>query len=99
MAKIRVAPQTLRQRADELETLNNKFKNEVEKLRTLNGTLGQQWRGDARTAFDREFQKDVQKFEQFIKGIMDFIRVLRQNADEYDRVENTNTSIARVRKS
>ena len=60
---------------------------------------GQQWRGDARTAFDREFQKDVQKFEQFIKGIMDFIRVLRQNADEYDRVENTNTSIARVRKS
>ena len=95
MAKIRVTPQTLRQRADELETLNNKFKNEVEKLRTLNGTLGQQWRGDARTAFD----KDVQKFEQFIKGIMDFIRVLRQNADEYDRVENTNTSIARVRKS
>ena len=73
MAKIRVTPQTLRQRADELETLNNKFKNEVEKLRTLNGTLGQQWRGDARTAFDREFQKDVQKSVCFVRMRMSMI--------------------------
>lgn len=99
MAKIRVTPQTLRSRADELETLNNKFKNEVSKLRNLNSTLGNQWKGDARTAFDREFQKDATKFDEFQKGIQDFIRVLRQNADEYDRVENTNTSIARVRKA
>ncbi len=99
MAKIRVTPQTLRSRANELETMNNKFKNEVTKLRTLNTTLGQQWKGDARTAFDREFQKDATKFDEFYKGIQEFIRVLRENADEYDRVENTNTSIASVRKS
>lgn len=99
MAKIRVTPQTLRSRANELETLNNKFKNEVTKLRTLNSTLGQQWKGDARTAFDREFQKDATKFDEFNRGIQDFIRVLRENADEYDRVENTNTSVASVRKS
>lgn len=99
MAKIRVTPQTLRSRANELETLNNKFKSEVTKLRSLNSTLGNQWRGDARTAFDREFQKDATKFDEFYRGIQEFIRVLRQNADEYDRVENTNTSIASVRNS
>lgn len=99
MAKIRVTPQTLRTRADELETLNNKFKTEVTKLRSLNSTLGNQWKGDARTAFDKQFQADATKFDQFHKGIQDFIRILRQNADEYDRVENTNTSIANVRNS
>lgn len=99
MAKIRVTPQTLRSKANELETLNNKFKNEVTKLRSLNSTLGNQWRGDARTAFDKQFQNDALKFDEFYKGIQDFIRTLRQNADEYDRVENTNTSIASVRRS
>ena len=46
MAKIRVTPQTLRQRADELETLNNKFKNEVEKLpaRHLTGNFRKMFR-------------------------------------------------------
>ncbi len=99
MAKIRVTPQTLRNRANELETLNNKFKNEVTNLRNLNSTLGNQWKGDSRNAFDREFQKDATKFDAFRDGIQNFIRVLRENADEYDRVENTNTSIASVRKA
>ena len=99
MAKIRVTPRTLRSRADELETLNNKFKNEVTRLREFNTTLGRQWKGDARTAFDKEFQKDATKFDEFYKGISDFIRILRQNADEYDQVENKNTSIANVRKA
>ena len=35
MAKIRVTPQTLRQRADELETLNNKFKNDKLKFELI----------------------------------------------------------------
>ncbi len=99
MAKIRVTPQTLRQRADELETLNNRFNQEVGKLKDYNSTMGNQWKGDARTKFNEEFTKDVQKFDAFQKGILDFIRVLRSNADEYDRVENSNTSIARVRKA
>ena len=99
MAKIRVTPQTLRTRADELETLNNKFKNEVTKLKGYNSSLRNQWKGDARNAFDKEFQKDATKFDEFHRGIQEFIRVLRQNADEYDKVENTNTSIASVRNS
>ena len=99
MAKIRVTPQTLRSRANELETLNNKFINEVTKLKGYNSTLGNQWKGDARNAFDKEFQKDATKFDEFHRGIQEFIRVLRQNADEYDKVENTNTSIASVRNS
>lgn len=99
MAKIRVTPRTLRSRADELETLNNKFKNEVARLREFNTTMGRQWKGDSRNAFDKAFQNDASKFDEFHKGISDFIRILRQNADEYDQVENKNTSIANVRKA
>ena len=50
-------------------------------------------------AFDKAFQNDASKFDEFHKGISDFIRILRQNADEYDQVENKNTSIANVRKA
>ncbi len=98
MAKIRVTPQTLRQKANELETLNNRFKNEVDRLKQYNATLGSQWRGDARTRFDQEFRKDAEKFDEFQRGISGFIHALRRNADEYDRVENTNVSIAAVRR-
>lgn len=97
--RFRVTPTEMRRKADELETLNNKFKNEVTNLKSDNTTLGRQWEGDARNKFNEEFLKDAQKFDEFSNGIQKFIEQLRRNADEYDKVENTNTSIASVRKA
>lgn len=97
--KFRVTPKSMRSTADELETLNNKFKNEVKNLRSDNQTLGRQWEGDARNKFNEEFLKDAEKFDRFYEGIQKFIQQLRKNADEYDKVENTNKSIAAVRKA
>lgn len=97
--KFRVTPKSMRSTADELETLNNQFKAAVTNLRSDNETLGRQWEGDARNKFNEEFLKDAEKFDKFYDGIQKFIQQLRNNADEYDKVENTNTSIASVRKA
>lgn len=98
-SKFRVTPRELRNRANELETLNNRFMTEVGQLKDDNTVLGSKWEGDARNKFNEQFLMDVNKFEQFSKGIMGFIRQLRADADNYDKTENTNTSIANVRKS
>lgn len=98
-SKFRVTPKTLRSKADELETLNNRFKAEVSKLRDDNASLGSKWEGDARNKFNEQFLLDAEKFDKFYEGIQNYIRQLRANADEYDKVENTNTSIASVRKA
>lgn len=97
--KFRVTPKAMRDAANELETLNNKFKTEVGNLRADNQTLGRQWEGDARTKFNEEFSKDTEKFDKFHEGIQKFIQQLRKNADEYDKVENKNRDIAAVRKA
>jgi len=97
--RFKVTPREMRNTANELETLNNKFKTEVTRLRSDNETLGRQWQGDARNKFNQEFLKDAEKFDRFYNGIQDFIRQLRHNADEYDKVENLNVSIAAVRKA
>lgn len=97
--RFRVTPKSMRNTANELETLNNKFKTEVGNLKTDNQTLGQQWEGDARNKFNEEFLKDAQKFDEFSKGIQKFIEQLRRNAEAYDKVENTNRDIAAVRKA
>lgn len=97
--RFRVTPKSMRSTADELETLNNQFKAAVTNLRSDNETLGRQWEGDARNKFNEEFLKDAEKFDRFYDGIQKFIQQLRHNADEYDKVENTNTSIAAVRKA
>jgi len=96
--RFKVTPRTMRDTANELETLNNKFKNEVDRLKTDNQTLGQQWEGDARNKFNEEFLKDAEKFNNFYNGIQNFIQKLRSNAQEYENVEQKNYNIAAVRK-
>jgi len=98
-SKFRVTPKTLRSKADELETLNNKFKSEVSGLRDDNTSLGSKWEGDARNKFNEQFLLDAEKFERFYEGIQKYIQQLRANADMYDKTENINTSIASVRKA
>lgn len=97
--RFRVTPREMRNVADQLETLNNKFKQEVNNLKSDNQTLGNQWQGEARDVFNREFLKDAEKFERFYQGILDYVRKLRESAAEYERAEATNRSIAAVRKA
>ena len=98
-SKFKVTPATVRNKASELENLNNQFKNEVSGLRDDNTALGSKWEGDARNAFNNEFLKDAEKFDLFYQGIQKFIEQLRQDCDNYDKVEANNTNIASTRNS
>lgn len=71
--RFRVTPSEMRRKADELETLNNKFKAEVTNLKSDNTVLGRQWEGDARNKFNQEFLKDAQKFDEFSKGFRNLL--------------------------
>jgi len=99
MARFKVTPTVLRTKASDLETLSNRFNNEVGKLREANTALGTKWEGDSRNKFNEEFLKDAEKFELFRNGVNAFVQQLRNAADEYDKTENINTSIAATRKA
>jgi len=99
MARFRVTTTVLRSKASDLETLNNKFNLEVNKLREACQALSSKWEGPAKTKFVEEFNKDAEKFELFKNGINNFVQQLRADADEYDKTENLNTSIAATRKA
>lgn len=98
-AKFRVNTGTVRQKADSLEEFNTRFHNSVNALRDQNLNLGSKWEGDARTAFNNEFIKDMDKFDNFYTGIMKFVQALRTDCDNYDKTEAQNTQIASTRTS
>ena len=99
MATIRVTPTILRNKADELRELNEKFKGEVNGLTESENRLANMWEGEARNAFHAEYQKDAEKFNTFYTGINQYIERLIGAADAYDRAESENLSVAQTRRS
>lgn len=98
MSRFLVSSRQLRQRASELESLNREFSSSVRQLASYEQQLAGQWKGDAQRAFHQAFTHDQQQFESFRMGITEYVQALRQAADEYDRAEDQNVSIARTRK-
>lgn len=96
--KIRVSTRELRNRANELENLNEKFHQEVMKLRQDETNLNSSYEGDAQKKFHEQFTLDVEKFDKFYTMIQQYIVQLRSDADQYDRTENINVDIASRRK-
>ena len=99
MAEIKVTPSVLRQKADTLRTLNQKFKAEVDKMIGIEQRLSDMWEGEARNAFHNAFNTDRQKMDRFYQNIDRYIQALLQNAQKYEEAEQRNTSTATTRKS
>ena len=99
MGAIRVTPNTLRSKANELRTLNENFKAEVNAMNENEERLSNMWEGDARNAFHNAFQTDKAKFDTFYAGINKYIERLIETANAYDKVEAENVSIAQTRKA
>lgn len=96
---IRVTPTTLRNTANELRTLNERFKNEVAAMNDSEGRLAGMWAGDARDAFHNQFQIDKEKFDTFYAGINQYVERLIATADAYDKAEAENVATAQSRKA
>lgn len=97
-SKIRVTTQELRNKANELESLNTAFRSDVMGLRDDEMQLAQSYEGDAQKQFHIQFTNDMEKFDRFYQTIQQFIQQLRADADNYDKTEAMNVSIAATRK-
>ncbi len=90
----RVTSSQLRQKADELRTLNGQFKASVSNLQASESALNGMWEGDARKAFHTAFMQNKSKFDNFSNGMEEYAQRLLNAADEYDRTEAANVGIA-----
>lgn len=93
--KILVSTNTLRKKADELQQMNQQLIKALEELSSQEQTLASQWEGDAQQAFRTSFQQDMQKFQEFVKGISEYATALITIAKEYDIAEDRNVQVAK----
>ena len=98
MAEIKVSPQQLKEKANDLESYNRKFRSEVEKMVGYEEQLAGMWEGEAQKAFRKAFNDDRLKMEQFALNIDKYVLALREDAQRYETAENTATNIATTRK-
>ena len=93
--KILVSTNALRNKADELQQMNQQLTKALEELSNQEQTLASQWEGDAQQAFRTSFQQDMQNFQEFIKGISAYATVLNTIGKEYDNAEDKNVQVAK----
>lgn len=99
MAEFRVTPSVLRQKADELNALNGKFKTEVDTMIGNEQRLSDMWEGEARNAFHNAFNNDRQKMDHFHQNIEFYVQALLTSAQKYEEAESKNVSTATTRNS
>lgn len=95
--RYRVNPQELVKQAQELQSLNERFKAEVSTMTEKEQALSSMWEGEARNAFHNAYAADVEKFQNFYNGIVRFIEALSNAAQEYVKAEQAAASIGNQR--
>lgn len=97
MSQIITNTRKMREESQKLNQLLAKFKSQKEKLMSTQKSLDGMWDGDANIQFNKAFQKDMVQFDNFARVIKDYANALNQMADNYDKAEATNVSIAQQR--
>ncbi len=96
---IRVNPSTLRSKASELRGMNNRFRTQIQTLRSQEISLNSMWDGEANEAFHREFSKDCTQFDKFYNAIVKYVSSLNEIAAQYEKAERTNQNTANQRRA
>lgn len=97
MALIRVSSGELRSKANQLESMNSQFKSAVSQLSSQEQSLSGMWEGESRNAFHTAFNNDRTQFDNFANGIVKYVQALLNAAQEYEKAESTNVTIAKTR--
>lgn len=97
MAEIIVTSSTLRSKAEELNQLNEQFKNSVTSLSDEESALRGQFEGEASDAFHAAFSKDVTQMNNFYNAITQYVQKLLQIAESYEKAEQANVTTATTR--
>lgn len=91
---IQVTTGTLTNKANELKSLNSRFKSQVETLKSQESSLNSMWDGEANTAFHNAFNKDVIQMNNFYNAIEKYVSSLNEIAKNYENAEKVNLSTA-----
>lgn len=97
MAEIQVTSSTLRSKAEELNQLNEQFKNAVTSLTDEENALRGQFEGEASDAFHSAFTKDTTQMNNFYNAIAQYVQKLIQIAEAYEKAEQANVATATTR--
>ncbi len=94
MSQLKVTSAKLREVKGKLDSHNRKLESQINTLKQVQQRLTKMWDGDANTAFDNVFNKDIQQFTAFRNLIRDYGTVLERAAQTYDEKERKNVEIA-----
>lgn len=97
MGEIQVTTSTLRSKAEELNQLNEQFKNAVNSLTDEEGALRSQFEGETSDAFHSAFSQDTVQMNNFYNAIAQYVQKLIQIAESYEKAEQANTATATSR--
>jgi len=97
MAEIKVTPQELKTKAETLQNFNTQFRSAVEKMVGYVSQLNGMWEGEAKEAFNKAFNDDKGKMDQFAQNIEKYVQALLESASQYENAEKTATSLASQR--
>jgi len=87
MALNRVNTQEMRNIANAVEQLASDYTRQVSALYTAGQELDNMWDGDANNTFNAQLGQDQPRFEALNNVIGQYVQVLRNNAEAYDRNE------------
>ena len=87
----------LRERADELERLNEQLLAEIGTLNDQEAALASMWEGPAKEAFRQAYHNDSVQMKNFYNAVRVYIQVLLILIDYYARTESMNCELAHNR--
>lgn len=97
MSYIYVTASRLRQCAEELRQLNERFRSGTGDLDSKEASLKSQWEGEANETFHAAFVRDRGQMDAFYDAINRYAEVLLIIAEKYEEAERENAAIASER--
>ena len=88
MAEFQVTASALKEKAELLRQLGERYTNKVQEL-----VLSASWEGAGKAAFDRAFQEDCMKMDLFRQTVEEYYQVLQQIIAGYEQAESRSIGI------
>lgn len=87
MAMIKVTPDSLRGKAKEVRERRSEFDQTMSKLKTLVGSLSDEWQGEAQTAFEQDFENMKRNIDSFSECLEQYAKSMDTAANELEAAD------------
>ena len=93
MAEFQMTASALKEKAELLRQLGERYTNKVQELVLAQQKLSASWEGAGKAAFDRVFQEDCMKMDLFRQTVEEYYQVLQQIIAGYEQAESRSIGI------